>query len=816
MITALDLLVPVLLPLALGSADPAPTTATQDQAELRHAILAGPAGRLEARASSHGYRALFDGRGLVVQGGDWCFGLELERIGRDGSRRVVTAPRSVDHAGRRVEYDWDAGLVEWFVNRDRGLEHGFDLAVRPAGDGEGDGDLVLELALTTELVPQVTQDERSLRFAHPDGRHAVDYAGLVAFDSRGTDLDARFVLDGELLSIHVDDAGAQYPITIDPIVQSEYIKPSNTDANDRFATSVAIFSTTAVVGAPREDGAGGTGSNPASNGLDDAGAAFVFRRTSSGWIQEAYLKAPSRDLSDLFGASVDIGKNRIVVGAIGEDSGATFVDGSTSDDSVSGAGAAYVFNKSGGVWTLEAYLKSPSPDINDRFGTSVAIEGDTVVVGAPEEDGGSTGVNGNWFDNSAFDAGAAYVYRRGATNWVFDSYLKASNAQGGDEFGADVAITTDALGVETIVVGAALEDGAGTGSTSPDLANAAGNAGAAYVFVNSGSGWSEQAYLKATNTDANDFFGMSVDVDGDTLVVGAPFEDSSASGANGSQSDNSLNAPGAAYVYQRSGSSWFSVAYLKPDVPEASDLFGSSVAISQGVIAVAATGEDGGVPGVDGDSTDNSESAAGAVFLFTPIGLTWEPRAYVKASNPGSGDEFGRSLAIDGEDLLVGAPFEDSAGVGVGASQTSDTASASGALYVFDIGFWELVPGCFANPATILPPSRSAYLGEDFHFTVQTSSITTGVSASFFGALGVDGSGCGTLIGLGEEVLLGLAPFPKLIGVAPVSGGTAGQDLPIPDAPSLVGIRATIQAVAVDTLTFASEFSQGLEIEIRP
>src|SRR5262249_28586387 len=162
----------------------------------------------------------------------------------------------------------------------------------------------------------------------------------------------------------------------------------------------------------------------------------------------------------------------------------------------------------------QAYLKASNTDAADRFGYSVAISGDTIVVGAYGESSKATGINGNQSDNSANLAGAAYVFVRSGTAWRQQAYLKASNTDAGDRFGNSVAVSGD-----TVVVGAVLESSNATGVNGDQINNSAAGAGAAYVFVRSGATWNQQAYLKASNTDAADQFGVSVAISGDTVVV---------------------------------------------------------------------------------------------------------------------------------------------------------------------------------------------------------------------------------------------------------------------------------------------------------
>jgi uncharacterized repeat protein (TIGR01451 family) len=165
------------------------------------------------------------------------------------------------------------------------------------------------------------------------------------------------------------------------------------------------------------------------------------------------------------------------------------------------------------------------------------------VVGAPYEDSNATGINGNQSDNTAGDSGAAYVFTRSGGLWSQQAYLKASNTGATDFFGQSVAVSGD-----TAVVGAPQEDSNATGVNGSQNDNS-NSSGAAYVFTRSGGVWSQQAYLKASNAGAGDFFGTSLAMSGDTIVVSAPQEQSSSTGVNGNQGDNSLSASGAAYVF---------------------------------------------------------------------------------------------------------------------------------------------------------------------------------------------------------------------------------------------------------------------------
>jgi hypothetical protein len=206
---------------------------------------------------------------------------------------------------------------------------------------------------------------------------------------------------------------------------------------------------------------------------------------------------------------------------------------------------------SGTTWSQQAYVKASNTGANDLFGSSVALsnDGSTLAVGAHGEDSATFGIGGNQADNSAADAGAVYVFTRSGATWNQQAYLKASNTDAGDIFGASVALSGDGA---TLAVGAGFEVSAATGIGGDQTSNSAMEAGVVYVFTRSGAAWSQQAYVKASNTGAGDRFGGSVGLtsDGATLVVGASDEESAATGIGGNQTDNSATYAGAAYVFQ--------------------------------------------------------------------------------------------------------------------------------------------------------------------------------------------------------------------------------------------------------------------------
>jgi hypothetical protein len=202
-----------------------------------------------------------------------------------------------------------------------------------------------------------------------------------------------------------------------------------------------------------------------------------------------------------------------------------------------------VFVRSGVTWSQQAALLGSNFILFANFGSSVAISGDTVVVGALNDGANAGGVA----DGQHNSSGAAYVFVRSGVIWSQQAYLKASNVgnnstlSAGDQFGCSVGISGD-----TLIVGAHFEDSNATGINGDGNDDSAAHSGAAYVFARSGVTWTQQAYLKESNTDAGDQFGTSVAISGDTIIVGANGEASNATGINGNQSDNSAQAAGAA------------------------------------------------------------------------------------------------------------------------------------------------------------------------------------------------------------------------------------------------------------------------------
>jgi len=636
-------------------------------------------GGWQARNPGQQWTTRFDGSGFLAtpRDGGWTWGLELKSYGRGTQQTQVSGKPAVKAEGPRLSYQWDAAVQEWWVNDPRGLEHGYVIHSRPAGDTTEA--LSFLLGTRGSLLPKVRADTKGVEFCDAAGTTVLNYAGLKVWDADGKVLPSRFEAAGEKsVRLLVEEHGARYPLTIDPIAQQAYLKASNAEASDFFGYSVAVSGDTVVVGAPWEDSnATGVNGNMFSYSAGESGAAYIFTRSGTTWTQQAYLKASNTGAGDKFGQAVAVSGDTVVIGAPYEYSNATGVNGNEADNSAQWSGAAYVFSRSGTVWTHQAYLKASNTDAFDSFGSTVAVSGDTVIVGAHNEASNATGVNGSQVNNSASGSGAGYIFTRNGSTWTQQAYLKASNTGADDRFGYSVAVSDN-----TVVVGAFDEDSDVVGVNGSGADNSAANSGAAYVFTRSGTTWSQQAFLKASNTGGSDQFGFSVAVSGDTVVVGANQEGSSATGVDGNQFNNTAFGSGAAYVFTRNGTIWTQQAYLKASNSGANDLFGGSVAVSGEIMVVGAYNESSNATGINGNQADNSASNSGSAYVFTRSGTTWTQQVYLKASNSGANDLFGFSVGISGHTVISGAYNEASNAMGVNGNQADNSAGGSGAAYI--------------------------------------------------------------------------------------------------------------------------------------
>ena len=505
-----------------------------------------------------------------------------------------------------------------------------------------------------------------------------------------------------------------------PLQQAAILKASNPGMFDHFGEGgaldghigigVAISSdgNTMAVGAQHESSsARGIDGNQDDESAYNAGAVYIFTGGGANWAQQAYVKPSNAEGGDHFGSTVALSDdgNTMAVAAYWESSGATGVNDDEADNSIPQAGAAYVFTRSGTTWTQQAYIKASNTGVpavdgvqsdGDQYGFSLALSGDgnTLAVGAVTEDSSATGINGDQTDDSAVSAGAVYVYTRTGTDWSQQGYIKppppaeVDDATNGDMFGYSLALSADG---DTLAVGSYDEDGSSREVNGP-VDGERGGSGTAYVFTRAGTTWNQQAYLKVSNAEAGDSWGIAValSADGNTLAMGTADEDCPATGVNPAACDDDREAAtsvGAAAVFVRDGTTWTQQAYIKASNTGVADQFGIRLALSGDgdALAVAGPSEDSDGQGINGTQDNDSAIEAGAVYLFTRNGAEWAQQAFVKGSNTEAFDEFGGSVALngDGRTLVVGARGEDSAAPAVNGDQADNALDESGAVYVF-------------------------------------------------------------------------------------------------------------------------------------
>ncbi|HET7091046.1 MAG TPA: FG-GAP repeat protein [Anaerolineae bacterium] len=575
--------------------------------------------------AAHPTRALeadFTREGAQVRVGEVRWRLALLGYGY-GEALEPVAPVQPRAQENRVVYP-RGEATEWYVNGPLGLQQGFTLLAPPAGaERAGSSPLTLALGLPAGLQARVDADGATLTLAQADGQAVLRYKGLLAHDATGRRLPGWLEVREARVLVHVEDAGAAYPLAIDLWVQRAKLTASDGAAVDGFGWSMAISGDTVVVGAAVDD----------IDANADQGSAYVFVKPGGGWAdmtQTAKLTTSDGAELDWFGYSAAISGDTVVVGAPGGPTG--------SPSTV--PGSAYVFVKPGGGWadmTQTAKLTASDGMANDRFGISAAISGDTVVVGAVFDD-----IDAN------VNQGSAYVFVKPGEGWADMTQIAKLTASDGaalDRFGISVAISGD-----TVAVGALLDD-----------IDANADQGSAYVFVKPGGGWADMtqtAQLTASDGAADDWFGASVAISGDTLVVGAYGDDVDTNADQGS-----------AYVFVRPGGAWAEMtqtAKLTASGGAALDWFGWSVAINGDMVVVGAPFDNIG-----------TNTYQGSAYVFVKPGGGWmdmTQSAKLAAFDGAADGSFGSGVAINGGTVGVGAYRDD---VGANADQ--------GSAYVFGL-----------------------------------------------------------------------------------------------------------------------------------
>lgn len=463
------------------------------------------------------------------------------------------------------------------------------------------------------------------------------------------------------------------------------LKATDGRPGDNFGLAVALSAQggTLAVSALREDGSsGGIDGDRLALGAPDSGAVYVYRRTTQGFDEEAYIKPTHPDPRDAFGFSLAISDDgtTLAVGALREDGADPGVDGNQRSNTANDSGAVFVFVRTTQGWTQQAYLKAEHVRPDDAFGWSVALsaDGDTLAVGTLRESSGGRGTGATAGQGHAENSGAVYTYRRRDGAWEPQSFLKASNADPGDLFGLAVDLSADG---RLLAVSAGNE---ASGLPHDPADNSSPGSGAVYLWADpDGTGaWDQVAWLKAGNVDRGANYGTSVDLspDGQTLAVGAIGEATGPDRA--ADPDLRYVNAGAVYVYRSLGWPGRKPHFLKPEVVRLNTNFGRSVALTDdaGLLAIGASWEHSDATGIDGDATREGAGFSGAAYLFSDSEGSWAQRSYIKPSNTAPHQNFGVNVSITstGDLLAVGASGEASAPDGSG-----DAAPKSGAVYLF-------------------------------------------------------------------------------------------------------------------------------------
>ncbi len=534
--------------MGLFAAEPVPAaletaiSRTMHQIEQRGDFFAANNPRQRMGARFHGSHTDFTHRG-------GRFSMRLEG-------HSLSAPPRV--AGNRIDIP-HGDVMEWFVNDTAGIEHGFTVARRLST-----GPLRIDLRVSGDYQPVAEGSGVVLRTKTGE---ELRYGGLASWDAAGRMLPSRAEVDGDRIRLVVDDAAAQYPVTVDPIFEEPPMRVGSAQAGDKVGYAVAVSGDTAVVGAPTIQ--------------NEIGTVYIYVRQGSGWVLQDVVAGYLH-----YGSSVAI-------------SGDTVVIGSPYEESPTYPGAAYVWVRTGTTWTQQARLVASDRAVGDEFGWSVAIDGDTVIVGARAKK-------------------AAYAFVRSGGVWTQQGKLTPPPADTSvANFGMSVSIAGD-----TAVCGGALY-----------FDNGLPYRGVAEVWVRTGTLWALQQRIfspdQLTDNNSKISFGTAVALHGNTLLVGAP-----------------LSSPtGAAYVFTSSGGTWTHQTKLTASDGLGGSQFGAAVGIRGDHTVIGAPGMNGGI---------------GAAYLFSRVGTGWVERRLQLSIPLTSVAGFGTSVAIGGSYALVGAPTGNS------------------------------------------------------------------------------------------------------------------------------------------------------------
>jgi IPT/TIG domain len=716
-------------------------------------LTAGGGGAVIAHNASNGLWARFDRSGVLVRVLGGRLGLSLRGFGRGVRLRGVTGARP-QVARNRVSYR-RKGLLEWYVNGPLGLEQGFRVTARPTGSAGMP--LTLALRISGGLRAHLERGGQGLTLARPGRGVELAYAGLRATDASGRSLRACLELSGGLVRVRIDDAGARYPLSIDPFIQQAKLVGSGaigstgdqgwsvalsndgntalisgiTDGNGVGAAWVFVRSGwtwkqqaklvgSGAVGNAHEgisaalSGDGNTALIGGPYDNTDAGAAWVFVRSNGSWTQQGPKLVPSDAVGPGFdGESVALSTD-----------GSTALIGGFDDNG--GVGAAWVFTRSGSSWTQDgAKLVGTGATGAAEQGVSVAVSGD-----------GATALVGGVDDNSG--VGAAWVFTRSGSTWNQQGgKLVGSGAVGTPQQGSSVALSGDG---STALIG-------GPGDNT--------HAGAAWVFTRSGATWSQQGgKLVGSGEVGEAYTGTSVALsgDGNTALIGGFFDNSGV---------------GAAWMFVRSSGAWSQLG---------SKLLGSgAIGNAEQGYGVALSSDSG--TALIGGPFDNGE--AGATWVFTN-----EPPPTVTGLGPNLGPATGGTTVT-----ITGSNFTPATGVMFGSSSAAtfrvDSDTQITATSPTGTGAVDVIVTTPAGASTPASVDKFTYFAAPTVTAVSPSSGPLGGGTSvtisgtgFTGATAVE-------FGLAEASTFTVDSASQITAVSPAgSPGTVDVTVTTPGGPS--------------------------------
>lgn len=552
----------------------------------------------------------------------WGLYMQLENYGRTSQLTSVTAP-TISHQNQTVNYQWNSVLTEQLQLDGTTLNQNVVLASSPAGVGL----LSFNLFVDSSFTPSI--DQGNVLFRDTQNTAVLRYRSITIRDAANATFVPTLALASKQITIMLNDASALYPLRLE--MELSLLDQSNATANsqDWFGQTLAADADTLVVGAPGEDSNGLLSFNGT---MSESGAAYTYRRGANGWELSDILKQAYPGLGDAFGSAVAISGDTIVVGA-------PFRDGASPQGALSDMGAAYVFERSGESWNQVAELVLSDARSDDLFGSAVAIDGDTIAVGAYQR---------YYIDPSgggAANAGAVYIYQRNGASWQLQSVLTAPEPEMLDQFGWAMALDGN-----RVAVSANRRDVIVNSSRVTD-------AGAVFLFQRSGTSWSLESQLQASDPEENAHFGRSLAMDGEQLLVGAPFKD-----RINSPAANRVNV-GAAYLFERSGASWSQQAILSTAESKRDDRIGWSVALRSGTALLASP------YAMRNHPTTNALISQGSAYLFAKQGAEWQEQDALHG--PAEYSLYG----------IAGALLSDT--IFVGASRASNSNFQAGRVYAY-------------------------------------------------------------------------------------------------------------------------------------